>query len=84
MPIFCETVSYKKICKESYTLGDLKANEDLIAAKDGTSSMVGSAGKSIRVLIGSSSISVGREEIFSCGDTNSTFGRLWLSNCHAF
>jgi len=62
------------MCKGSYTAGDLE--KALTAAKDGTTAMVGSAGRSTRVSIGSFSTSVGREEISSCGDTNSatTFG----------
>jgi len=71
-----ETISRRKICKRSYTLDDLNDNEPLITVKDGTGSTVDSTGSSIRVLIGSSSNSVDREEISSCGETSSTTSDL--------
>jgi len=40
-----------EISTRSYSSGNLKNNETLIAAKDGTSSMAGSAGRSARVSI---------------------------------
>jgi len=69
--ISCEPVSYKHICKGSYSSGDLNDNKALIAAKNGTSSIVGSTERSIRVSIGSSTTFVGCEENFSCSDINS-------------
>ena len=83
-PISCEPIFCKKICNGSYISGDFKKNEALIAAKNGISSTVGSAGSSTRVSIGNSTTFVGRGEISSCRDTNSAttsgpnFGRVVL------
>ena len=68
--ISCNPAFCRNFCKGSYSSGDLNDNEALIAIKDGTSSIVGYAGRSIRVLIGNSTIFVGRKEISSCSETN--------------
>ena len=71
VPISYEVVFWRKICKRSYTSGDVKNNDALLTVKDGTSSVIDSAERSNRVSIGSSSTSVGCEEISSYSDTNS-------------
>ena len=68
--ISCNPAFCRNFCKGSYSSGDLNDNEALIAIKDGTSSIVGYAGRSIRVLIGNSTIFVGRKEISFCSETN--------------
>ena len=69
--VSCETGSWRKICKGSYTSGDFKKIEALIIAKGGTSFIVDYAGKSTRVSINNSATSMGCEEISSCNDINS-------------
>ena len=70
--ISCEAASCRRICKGSYSSGDLNDNEILIVVKDGISSIVGTAGRFIRISIDSFTIFVSREKISSCSDTNST------------
>ena len=69
--ISCEPNSCKHICNGSYTSGDLKKNDTLIPAKDGTTSKVGSARRSTSVSTESSLTSISCWEVFSYCDTNS-------------
>ena len=69
--IFCGTVFWRKICKGPYISDYLKNNKALIATKDDTNFLVGSAERSTMATIESTSTFMGREKISSCSDTNS-------------
>ena len=84
--ISCEPISCRHICKGSYSSVGLNDNKIFITAKNGTNSKVGSAWRSIRVSTGSSTASVGWEEISSCSviisvitsDSYSSYIWLWF------
>ena len=52
-----DSVSFRKFCKGSYKLGDLRDTEILIADEDDNSFMVDSAGRFTRIPVRSSSTS---------------------------
>jgi len=68
--ISCEPISCRHICKGSYSSGGLNNNEIFIVVNDGTSYIVVSGRRSIRISLGSSS-TLDREETSSCSGTNS-------------
>jgi len=69
--ISCEPGFCRHICNGSYTSGDFKKNDTLIAATGGTSFKVGFVERSIKVSRGSSSTSIDNRKISSYCDTDS-------------